>query len=72
MPYPNYPGKDKEPALFNAKEFITWRNYLKRDYRDAPKKYIIIYYPNILRHFRKNRETKKIRLYRLVSIHQYL
>ncbi|MBI2148402.1 nucleoside phosphorylase [Candidatus Woesearchaeota archaeon] len=71
MSYPNFQGKHLEQALFNPEDFVNWRNYLKKNYKNAPKKYIIIYYPKILNNFKRKYKTKKIKLYRLITIYQY-
>jgi len=71
MTYPNFKNKHLEEALFNPQDYINWSNYLKKNYKEAPKKYIIIYYPKILNYFKRKYKPKKIKLYRLITIFQY-
>jgi uridine phosphorylase len=71
MRYPNFQNKHLEQALFNPQDYVNWRNYLKKDYKKAPKKYILIYYPKILNYFKRKYKPKRIKLYRLITIYQY-
>ena len=71
MGYPNFQNKYLEQALFNPQDYVSWRNYLKKDYKKAPKKYIFIYYPKILNYFKRKYKPKRIKLYRLITIYQY-
>ncbi|MFT4343789.1 MAG: nucleoside phosphorylase [Candidatus Woesearchaeota archaeon] len=71
MGYPNFQNKHLEQALFNPQDYISWNNYLKKDYKKAPKKYIIIYYPKILNYFKRKYKPEKIKLYRLITVYQY-
>ncbi len=71
MAYPNFQNKHLEQALFNPQDYVTWKNYLKKDYKNAPQKYIFIYYGKILSHFKRKYKFSKIKLYRLITIHQH-
>jgi len=71
MNYPHFRNKHLEQALFNPTDYCTWKNYLKKDYKKAPKKYILIYYTKLLRHFKRKYKPKKFKLYRLVTIYQH-
>lgn len=71
MVYPHFENKHLEEALFNPEDYVTWKRYLKKDYKKAPKKYILIYYPKILNHFKKKYKPKKIKLHRFATIYQY-
>ncbi len=71
MGYPNFQNKHLEQALFNPQDYVNWRNYLKKDYKKAPKKYILIYYPKILNYFKRKYKPRRIKLYRLITIYQY-
>ncbi|MEK7655485.1 MAG: nucleoside phosphorylase, partial [Patescibacteria group bacterium] len=71
MAYPNFQNKHLEQALFNPQDYVSWKNYLKKDYKNAPQKYIIIYYDKILDHFKRKYSYKKIKLYRLITIFQH-
>lgn len=71
MGYPNFKNKHIEQALFNPQDYVSWINYLKKDYKKAPKKYIIIYYPKILNYFRRKYNPQRINLYRLITVYQY-
>jgi len=70
MTYPKYEDKHVEEALFTAKGFVTWTRYLKKHYK-GPKKYILIYYPKILNHFKRKYKLKKVSLYRLLTVYRY-
>lgn len=70
MAYPKYENKHLEEPLIYAAEYVSWKKYLKKHY-NGPKKYIIIYYPNILRHFRRKYKPKVIKLKRLITIYQH-
>jgi len=67
MGYPNFQNKHLEQALFNPQDYVNWKNYLKKEYKNAPKKYIIIYYPKILNYFKRKYKPKRIKLYRLTN-----
>ena len=71
MAYPNFQNKHLEQALFNPQDYVSWKNYLKKDYKTAPNKYIFIYYGKILNHFKRNYSYNKIKLYRLITIYQH-
>jgi uridine phosphorylase len=71
MGYPNFQNKHLEQALFNPQDYVSWKNYLKKDYKKAPKKYIIIYYPKILNYFKRKYKPQRINLYRLITVYQH-
>jgi uridine phosphorylase len=71
MNYPNFKNKHLEQALFNPQDYNSWKGYLEKDYGKAIRKYIIIYYPNILKYFKKNHKTQAIGIYRLIKIYKY-
>ena len=71
MGYPNFQNKHLEQALFNPQDYVNWKNYLKKDYKNAPKKYVLIYYPKILNSFKRKYKPKRIKLYRLITVYQY-
>ena len=71
MGYPNFKNKHLEQALFNPEDYVRWRNHLRKNYKKAPKKYILIYYPKILSYFRRKYKHRKIKLYRLITIFQH-
>lgn len=71
MAFPKFKNKHLEEALFNPTDFTSWTNYLKKDYKKSPKKYIIIYYPSILKHFKKKYKPKIIKFNKLITIYQY-
>lgn len=71
MPYPNFKDKHLEEALFNPQDHNNWNTYLKKENGKAVKKYIILYYPRILKYFIRKYKPKKIKIYRLITIYQY-
>ena len=71
MTYPNYENKHLEEPLVNPPDYFNWKRFLKKDYKNAPKRYVLIYYTRILRHFKKKYHPKKINIYRLITIYQY-
>ena len=71
MAFPKFKNKHLEKALFNPSDYTNWASLTGKDYKNYPKKYVIIYYPSILRHFKNNYNTKKIKLNRLITIYQY-
>lgn len=70
MPYPNFANKHLEKSLFLPENYIKWTKY-KEKQTGKPKKYILLYYPYLIKHFQKNYKSKKIKLYRLITIHQH-
>lgn len=68
MAYPNFKNKHLEKALFSPKNFISWKKYKEKD-RKKPKRYILVYYPYLVNYFRRKYNTKKIKLYRLITIY---
>ena len=71
MAYPNFKNKHLEQALFNPQDYINWKNYLKRFYKNTPKKYILIYSPKLLNYFKRKYKPKRIKIYSLITIYQY-
>lgn len=71
MNYPNFKDKHLEQALFNPQDLNNWNKHLEKIHGKAIKKYIIIYYPEILSYFKRKYKPKKIRIYRLLTIYQY-
>ncbi len=71
MGYPNFQNKHLEQALFNPQDYVNWKSYLKKNYKNAPPKYVLIYYPKILNYFKRKYKPKRIKLYRLITVYQY-
>lgn len=71
MVFPKFKNKHLEKGFINPTDYTTWTNYIGKDYKQSPKKYIIIYYPSILKYFKKKYKPKRIKLYRLNTIYQY-
>jgi len=71
MGYPIYNNKHIEKSLFSAQDYVSWKNFLKNDKTKRPTKFIIIYYPRILNYFKKKYNTKKLKLYRLLTVYQH-
>jgi len=70
MVYPQYKNKHAEAALFNPKDYVNWKK-IKKSPVKKPTKYILIYYPRILKYFKSKFNAKKINYYRLITIHQF-
>ena len=71
MNYPKFKNKHLDHALITAKGYVTWKNSLKNRHTIYPQKYILIYYPQILKHFKKIYEPEKIKFSRLITIYRY-
>lgn len=71
MAYPKYENKHLEEALFHAVEYVSWKKYLKKNYK-GPKKYIIIYYPEVLNHFKRKYKPKVLKLKKLVTVYHHM
>ncbi len=71
MVYPNFQNKHLEQAHFDPQDFVDWKINLKKFYKKAPKKYIIIYYPKILNYFKRKYKPQRIKLSRLITIYQH-
>ena len=70
MVYPQYKNKHTEAALFNPEDYVNWKK-IKKSPVKKPTKYILIYYPRLLKYFRRNFSSKKINYYSLITIHQH-
>jgi uridine phosphorylase len=68
MPYPNFPGKHLERALFGPEEFLRHKKVGKTA---LPRKYVIVYYPKILAHFRRKFHPRRIKVLRNLTIYQH-
>jgi uridine phosphorylase len=62
MPYPNYPNKYLEEALFHPEDFLNYRRFKKKDF---PKKYVITYQSSALRYFKRKFSGK----YKIIKLH---
>lgn len=71
MGYPNFRDKHLEQALFEPQEYLTWKKFLRNNKAKAPRKYVFVYYPEILNHFKRKYKPKRISLYRLITVYQY-
>ncbi len=71
MAYPNFKDKHLEEALFNPQDYYNWDIFLQRGHGKTIKKYILLYYPRILKYFIKKYKPQKIKAYRLIIIYRY-
>jgi uridine phosphorylase len=69
MAYPNFKNKHLEEALFNPSQYVE--KYLRIMQKTRLKKYILIYHPKVLNHFKRRYKPEKIRLNHLISIYTY-
>lgn len=68
MVYPQFKNKHAEAALFNPQDYVKWTKSSKGG---KPRKYILIYYPKLLKYFKRRHKTKEILIYRLITVHKY-
>jgi len=71
MPYPNFKNKHLEQALFDPQDYHSWNEFLKKDYGKPIRKYIILYYPRIIKYFKRKYKSEKIKIYRLITIYRH-